>query len=52
MEKFLKILLEHLTMGGNDRLRICTVRTIAQFMIERKDIIVALLELAGKCPPV
>ena len=52
VDEILNILLEQFTTGANDRLNICTVRTIAQFMIERKSIIVCLLESARKYPPV
>jgi hypothetical protein len=52
VNQILDILFDHLTNGENDPLNICTVRTIAQFMIERKHIIVSLLEYALKCEPV
>ncbi|CAF0980083.1 unnamed protein product [Rotaria sordida] len=51
VNQILNILLNHLSEGENDPLNIHTVRTIAQFMIERKDIIVPLLNFTLKCQP-
>jgi hypothetical protein len=44
--------MNHLTQGENDPLDIFTVRTMAQFMIERKNIIISLLDFALKYQPV
>jgi len=52
VNQILDILIDHLSKHGNERLDICTIRTISQFMIERKDIIIHLLEYALKCQPV
>ncbi|CAM4966214.1 unnamed protein product, partial [Rotaria socialis] len=51
MNHIIGILLDHLSQGENDPLNVHTVRTIAQFMIERKDIIVPLLDFTLKCEP-
>ncbi|CAF3087081.1 unnamed protein product [Rotaria sp. Silwood2] len=51
VNQILGILLNHLSQGENDPLNIHTVGTIAQFMIERKDIIVPLLDFTLKCQP-
>jgi hypothetical protein len=48
LDQILSILLDHLVLSENDPLNIHTVRTIAQFMIERKHIIVQLLNFALK----
>ncbi|CAF0872243.1 unnamed protein product [Adineta ricciae] len=47
----LNILLKHLSTNGNDPLNSCTIRTIAQFMIEQKDIVIQLIEYASNLPP-
>jgi len=52
VNQILDILIDHLLKHGNERLDICTIRTLSQFMIERKDIIIHLLEYALKCQPV
>lgn len=53
VDQILSILLGHLSEGGeNDPLNAHTVRAIAQFMIEKKDIIVRLLEFALQCKSV
>jgi hypothetical protein len=52
LNQILDVLLGHLTKTENDQLDICSIRAIAQFMIERKDIIVRLLEYALKCESV
>ncbi|CAF4622067.1 unnamed protein product [Rotaria sp. Silwood1] len=51
VNQILDILLNHLSDGENDPLNVHTVRTIAQFMIERKNIIVPLLDFTLKCQP-
>jgi hypothetical protein len=48
VEQILGILTDHLALSENDPLDIHTVRTIAQFMMERKNIIIALLTFASK----
>ncbi len=52
VEQILSIFLDHLALSDNDPLDIHTVRTIAQFMIERKNIIIQLLDFASKSQPV
>ena len=52
IDVILDILINHLHNSSNDSLDVHTVRTIAQFMIERKNIIVPLLEFTLKCQPV
>ncbi len=52
VEQILNIFLDHLALSDNDPLDIHTVRTIAQFMIERKNIIIQLLDFASKSQPV
>ena len=52
VNQILNILMDHLTQGENDPLDIFTVRTIAQFMIERKNIIISLLDFTLKYQPV
>ena len=44
--------MDHLALSENDPLDIFTVRTMAQFMIERKNIIITLLSFTSKCQPV
>ncbi|UJR31150.1 hypothetical protein I4U23_018657 [Adineta vaga] len=48
VDQILDILMDHLIQSENDPLDVYTVRTIAQFMIERKNIIIRLLEFALK----
>ena len=48
VNQILGILLDHLVLSDNDPLNVHTVRTIAQFMIERKNIIMELLSFALK----
>ncbi|CAF0824785.1 unnamed protein product, partial [Didymodactylos carnosus] len=52
VNEILSILLTNLATSENDNeeqnSRLCTIRTIGQFVIERKNIILALLELATK----
>lgn len=48
VEQILGILLDHLALTDNDPLDIYTVRTIAQFMIEKKTIIIQLLNYTSK----
>jgi hypothetical protein len=52
VNQILNILTDHLTQGENDPLDVFTVRTIAQFMIERKNLIISLLDFTLKCQPV
>jgi len=52
VDQILEILTDHLALSENDPLDIHTVRTIAQFMIERKNIIIALLTFTLKYQPV
>jgi hypothetical protein len=52
VNQILDIFLNHLTKTEHNQLDICTIRTIAQFMIERKNIIIPLLEYALKCQSV
>ncbi|CAF1445751.1 unnamed protein product [Adineta steineri] len=51
VNQILDILLSHISIDENNVLNTCTIRTIAQFMIERKDIIVQLLEYALNFQP-
>ncbi|CAF0778709.1 unnamed protein product [Adineta steineri] len=50
VDQILDILINHLVQSGNDPLDVHTVQTIAQFMIERKNIVVSLLDFALKYP--
>lgn len=52
VNNIIKILLEHLSQGEDDLLNAATLRTVAQFMIERKDIVISLLNFTLKCQPV
>ncbi|CAF3948071.1 unnamed protein product [Rotaria sp. Silwood2] len=49
VNQILDILLNHLATDEHDPLDIYTIRTIAEFMIERKDIIIRLLEYVLNC---
>ncbi|MCC7159941.1 MAG: hypothetical protein IT281_10450 [Ignavibacteria bacterium] len=46
VNQILDILRNHLSKDKHDPLDVCSIRAIAEFMIERKDIIVHLLEYA------
>jgi hypothetical protein len=52
VEQILNILINHLVGSEDDPLDAHTVGTIAQFMIERKNIVIALLDFALKHEPV
>ena len=52
VNQILDILLNHLRDDGHNPLNIYTLQTVAQFMIERKDIILRLFEYALECEPV
>lgn len=52
IDEVLKVFIEHLNISQDDPLDVFTVRAMAQFMIERKDVVVGLLEYALKCQPV
>ena len=52
VNQILGILLDHLQREGVDPLDAHTVRAIAQFMIERKDLVIKLLDYARKCESV
>jgi hypothetical protein len=52
VNQILDILIDHLAKSTNDPLDVHTVRTIGQFMIERKNIIIPLLDFALKYQPV
>jgi len=48
VNQMLNTLMDHLVLSENDPLDVHTVRTIAQFMIEKKNIIVNLLTFTSK----
>lgn len=48
VDQILDILINHLVQSENDPLDVHTVRTLAQFMIETKNIILSLLNFALK----
>lgn len=52
VNQILGILLDHLQREGVDPLDAHTVRGIAQFMVERKDLVIKLLDYARKCESV
>jgi len=52
VDEILSILSNNLTRSENDPLDIHTIRTIAQFMIEKKNLIISLLVFALKYQPV
>ncbi|CAF0846486.1 unnamed protein product [Rotaria sordida] len=51
INQILDILLSHLAKDEHDPLEVYAIRTISEFMIERKDIIVRLLEYVLNCQP-
>lgn len=52
VDQILGIFLDHLVLNDNDPLDVHTVRAIAQFMMEKKTIIIQLLNYASKHQPV
>ncbi|CAF3517497.1 unnamed protein product [Rotaria sp. Silwood1] len=51
VDQILDILLNHLIIDEHDPLDVYTIRTIAEFMIERKNIVIRLLEYLLNCQP-
>lgn len=52
LNQIIIILLQHLQKEGHDSLDAHTARTISQFMIETKEIVIRLLEYTQKCQTV
>ena len=52
VDQIFDIFTDHLALSENDLLDVHTVRALAQFMIERKNVTIALLTFTSKCQPV
>lgn len=52
LDQIFDIFTDHLALSENDPLDVHTIRALAQFTTERKNVIIALLAFTSKCQPV